>query len=586
MNGLDILDRLPGGSILNRTLEQVTDTAASLAVLHRAGLLHFPRVDRSIETIRASQKYGPFAGSVHAHAERGLDAVALIDERGELTYVELEARSNALVRGWQYDGVTAGSVIGIMARNHRGLVLTMLAAAKLGAHLVLLNTGFAARQLVDVSTREQITTLVFDSEFAEQASQVPDPLRRYLSWADDDSAGTDAAGIPTLDEVIAGADGSPVPPPDVLAGFVLLTSGTTGTPKGAPRGRTSPFASAQFLDRVPLRPGQTMLMAAPAFHGTGVSQFALALALGQTVVMMRRYSPAATLELIDRHRANVLVVVPTMLQRILDLGSETIAGYDTSSLDIIFCAGSSLSPDVCRRTAESFGDVLHNLYGSTECAVATVATPADIRLAPGTAGRPPVTCRVALFDEHGNRITEPHVTGRIFVSSGLSFAGYTDGRDKERIDGYLSIDDIGHWDEHGMLFVDGRDDDMIVSGGENVYPLEVENVLAELEEVLDVAVVGVPDADFGQRLRAFVVPSHDSPRNPEPLKAYVKANLARFKVPRDVVFLDELPRNATGKLLRRVLVEMDVPAPTPTPTPTAGSGPSDAPAENTPTPHS
>ncbi len=275
--------------------------------------------------------------------------------------------------------------------------------------------------------------------------------------------------------------------------------------------------------------------------------------------MMRRFSPVDTLGLVEQHGANVLVVVPTMLQRILDLGPEKIAEYDTSSLKIVFSAGSSLSPDVCRRTTEAFGHVLYNLYGSTECAVATVATPDDIRQAPGTAGRPPVTCRVVLFDDDGHRITEPHVSGRIFVSSGLSFAGYTDGRDKERIDGLLSIGDIGHWDENGLLFVDGRDDDMIVSGGENVYPLEVENLLAERKDVLDAAVVGVPDSQFGQRLRAFVVPSPDSSRDAEDIKAFVKANLARYKVPREVVFLDELPRNATGKLLRRVLVEMDVP---------------------------
>lgn len=535
-------------------VDNVTDTVGALAVMRRSGLLHFPRIDQSMATIAAARRYGPFAGPVHAHAQRGLDAIAIIDERGEITYQELEAQSNALVHAWTSAGIEAGSSMGIMARNHRGLVVTMLAAAKLGARLVMLNTGFAARQLADVAARENVETFVFDSEFADVAAALPEEVRRYVSWQDDE-----VPGVPTLEQSITGFAQSSPPAPEVFGGFVLLTSGTTGTPKGAPRGRTSPLASAQFLDKVPLRPGQTMLMAAPAFHGTGVSQFAIALALGQTVVMMRRFSPADTLGLIDRHRANVLVVVPTMLQRILDLGAEKIAGYDTSSLQIIFSAGSALSPDTCRRTRESFGDVLHNLYGSTECAVATVATPEDIRDAPGTAGRPPVTCRVRLFDVDGTHITQPHVVGRIFVSSGLSFSGYTDGRDKERIDGMLSIGDLGHWDEQGRLFVDGRDDDMIVSGGENVYPLEVENLLAERDDVFDAAVVGVPDPEFGHRLRAFVVPSPESARDADDIKAYVKSNLARYKVPREVIFLDELPRNATGKLLRRVLEEMDPP---------------------------
>ncbi len=549
MLDLDILERITGGRASTR---QITDTLGAVAVMLRSGLLHFPRVDRSLATLAATRKYGPFAGAVHAHAVRGLDAVAISDERGDVTYAELDASSNALVRAWSAAGVTAESVVGVMARNHRGLVLTMLAAAKLGSRLVLMNTGFASRQLVDVATRENISTLVFDSEFADVTATLRGNVRRYLSWQDDP-----ALAVPTLDTVVAGLDRSAVPAPENFGGFVLLTSGTTGTPKGAPRGRTSPFASAQFLDRVPLREGQTMVMAAPAFHGTGVSQLALALALGQTVVMVRRFSPIDALRAIEDHRANVLVVVPTMLQRILELGAATIAQFDTSSLKIIFSAGSALSPDVCRRTQESFGPVLHNLYGSTECAVATVATPEDIQRAAGTAGRAPVTCHVELFDDDDRRITAPGEVGRIFVKSGLSFAGYTDGHDKERIGGLLSTGDVGHWDEQGYLFVDGRDDDMIISGGENVYPLEVENLLAERDDVFDVAVVGIPDPAFGHRLRAFVVSAPGTTSTPGEIKAFVKSNLARYKVPREVVFLEELPRNATGKLLRRVLEELD-----------------------------
>jgi fatty-acyl-CoA synthase len=522
--------------------------------MNRAGLVPFPRVDQGIRSILAVRKYGPFAGPVHANAEAGLDAVALIDERGSLTYADIEEQSNALVRAWQADGITPGSVMGCMCRNHRGLVLTMLAAAKNGTKLVLMNTGFARPQLVDVAAREQVQAFVYDDEFSAVAEALPDEVLVYRSWAEEDST----SQVRSLDDVMQGRDRSSLPAPSTLGGFVLLTSGTTGTPKGAPRGHTSPLASAQFLDRVPLRRGQTMMMAAPAFHGTGVSQFALALALGQTVVMHRKFDPENTIRLVEKHRCDTLVVVPTMLQRIIDLGPETLAGYDTSSLKIIFAAGSALSPDLCKRTTAAFGEVLHNLYGSTEVAVATVATPADLALAPGTAGRAPVTCHVELYDESGRRITEPETVGRIFVSSGLSFSGYTDGRDKERINGLLSTGDVGHFDRNGLLFVDGRDDDMIVSGGENVYPLEVENLLADRDDVIEAAVIGVEDSEFGHRLRAFVVPGPGATKDAEEMKAHVKANLARYKVPREIIFIEELPRNATGKLLRRVLIEMDV----------------------------
>ncbi|QTJ69061.1 acyl-CoA synthetase [Rhodococcus sp. ZPP] len=534
-------------------LTKIADTAGAVRVMNRSGLVPFPRVDQGIRSLLAVRKYGPFAGPVHAHAEARLDAVALIDERGPLTYIDIDEQSNALVRAWQAEGITPGSVMGCMCRNHRGLVLTMLAAAKNGTRLVLMNTGFARPQLVDVAAREQIEAFVYDDEFRQVAETLPDDVTSYRSWAEDGSA----SQVRTLDDLIDGVDRGPVPAPSTEGGFVLLTSGTTGTPKGAPRGHTSPLASAQFLDRVPLRRGQTMMMAAPAFHGTGVSQFALALALGQTVVMHRKFDPENTIRLVEKHRCDVLVVVPTMLQRIIDLGPDTLAKYDTSSLTIIFAAGSSLSPDLCKRTTAAFGHVLHNLYGSTEVAVATVATPADLALAPGTAGRPPVTCHVELYDEAGQRITEPETVGRIFVASGLSFSGYTDGRDKERINGLLSTGDVGHFDRNGLLFVDGRDDDMIVSGGENVYPLEVENLLADREDVIEAAVIGVEDADFGHRLRAFVVPAPGSAKDAEEMKAYIKSNLARYKVPRDIVFIDELPRNATGKLLRRALIEME-----------------------------
>lgn len=539
-----------------RVFTKIADTLGAVRVMGRAGLVPFPRLDRGINSIVAVRKYGPFAGPVHAHAAAGLDAIALIDERGQLTYQELEAQSNALVRAWQADGITSGSVMGAMCRNHRGLVLTMLAAAKHGTRLVLMNTGFARPQLADVAAREKVRAFVCDEEFADVAQALPSDVLVYRAWSDS-ALSENAADFRTLDQLIDGHDGGPVPAPTTQGGFVLLTSGTTGTPKGAPRGHTSPLASAQFLDRVPLRRNQTMMMAAPAFHGTGVSQFALALALGQTVVMHRKFDPENTIRLIDRYRCDTLVVVPTMLQRIIDLGPQVLSRYDTTNLKIIFAAGSAISPDLSRRTSQAFGEVLHNLYGSTEVAVATVATPADLALAPGTAGRAPVTCHVELYDDAGQRITEVGTVGRIFVASGLSFAGYTDGRDKERINGLLSTGDVGHFDANGLLFVDGRDDDMIVSGGENVYPLEVENLLADREDVIEAAVIGVEDSEFGHRLRAFVVPAPNSTRDAAELKEYVKANLARYKVPRDVTFIDELPRNATGKLLRRVLEEID-----------------------------
>jgi fatty-acyl-CoA synthase len=201
---------------------------------------------------------------------------------------------------------------------------------------------------------------------------------------------------------------------------------------------------------------------------------------------------------------------------------------------------------------DAFGDVLYNLYGSTEVAYATIATPADMRAAPGTAGKPPHGTIVRLFDEKGREVA-PGEVGRIFVANSLLFEGYTGGGGKAEIDGLLSTGDVGRFDEEGRLFVSGRDDEMIVSGGENVFPREIEDLLARHEAVADVAVIGVDDAQYGQRLKAFVVLGPGKELSADEVKAYVKENLARYKVPRDVVFVKELPRNATGKVVKREL---------------------------------
>ncbi|MEU0532717.1 acyl-CoA synthetase [Amycolatopsis tolypomycina] len=532
--------------------DKVTETVRSVDVMRRAGLVPFPRVDEGVRSLVALRKFGPFAGANHISARRDPAAVGIVDELGPLTYKQLDDQSNALARAWSERGIKPGQVVAALCRDHRGLVITMAASGKLGVRLLLMNTGFAKPQLTDVAEREGVTAIVYDQEFTGLLDAIPAGVDRYLAWVDPGADLTDRT-VPVLAEIIASTDDRPWPAPAKPGGFVLLTSGTTGTPKGAPRPHTSALASAQFLDRIPLRSGEATYMGAPLFHGTGLSQFILSFALGSKVVMRRKFNPEEALRGVAEHKCTALVLVPTMLQRIVDLPKDVRDKYDTSALRIIFVAGSALSPDLGNRANEAFGPVVHNLYGSTEVAVATVATPADWAKAPGTVGRAPVGCKVALYDEKGRQITEPHVTGRVFVGSGLSFGGYTDGRHKEIIDGLLSSGDVGHFDEDGLLFIDGRDDEMIVSGGENVFPIEVENLLVEREDVIEAAVIGVEDPEFGQRLKAFVVKADGADLDADELREYVKANLARYKVPRDVEFLAELPRNATGKVLRTKL---------------------------------
>src|SRR5690606_7047499 len=455
--------RMKTPPVVTELTTRMAEKARSVGVMWKAGLLPFPRLDEGVRSLVLTNKFGPIAGAVRIAARRNPMDIGLVDERGPLTFSQLDQQSNALARAWSDRGVGPGASVAALCRDHRGLVLTMLAANKLGAALLLMNTGFARPQLTDVAKREKVRVLVYDQEFTDLLGGIED-VDRYLAWVDGEAA---AGEVTTLDTLIEGTDDSAPEAPPKPGGLVLLTSGTTGTPKGAPRPKISGLDSAQFLDRIPLRVGEATYMGAPLFHGTGISQFILSLALGSTVVVRRKFDPEAALRGVAKHRCTALVLVPTMLQRIIDLGPEVIGKYDTASLRIIFLAGSALPPDIGNRATEMFGPVIHNLYGSTEVAVATVATPEDWARAPGTVGRPPVGCRVALYDDRGRRIIEPNVTGRVFVGSGLAFEGYTDGRNKEIIDGLLASGDVGHFDEDGLLFIDGRDDEMIVSGGEN-----------------------------------------------------------------------------------------------------------------------
>jgi fatty-acyl-CoA synthase len=513
-------------------VSQLRDRLAAARVLVRRGMVDPMRPGQALRALMAMRRYGAFGGLTAYTAARYGDAPAITDDDGTITFRELDETSNALARGLQAKGIRVDGVIGALNRNHRSVIVTLSAANKIGVRVVLMNTGFAGPQLADVCAREQVGCVLADDEFAGLLDALP------------------SATVPGL---VDGQSRSALFAPSRPGGMVLLTSGTTGTPKGAPRNRIDPLQSAQLLDRIAWPREGSYCIAAPLFHATGLATCALGLALGNRILLARRFDPESTLRSVAAHRAGALVLVPTMLQRILDRGLDVLAKYDTSSLNVVFAAGSSLSPELCRRTAEAFGDVLYNLYGSTEVAAATVATPEELRSAPGTVGRPPVGCRLACYDEHRRKITEPGRTGTLFVSSGLSFTGYTDGKNKEIVDGLLSTGDTGHFDENGLWFVDGRDDDMIVSGGENVFPLEVENLLAEHPDIVEAAVVAVDDRDFGKRLAAYVVTRPASNVDDDDVKGYIRAHLARHKVPRDVVFVEQLPRNETGKVLRNQL---------------------------------
>jgi len=545
-------------AVVGRALTRAHGLAGSVStpvrVLGGSGLLRPVPPATMARMGKALREWGTGpAGGFTAMALRDPGRLGLIDELGSLTFEQMQRRSNALARALADRGVREGDSVAVMCRNHRGFVDAVVATAKVGADILLLNTAFAAPQLVGVLEREGPRVVVHDQEFTGLLAKA-DIETRILGWVDDEPALDD--DLTSIEALLPSYDDSDLEPPEHHARIVILTSGTTGAPKGAPRSEAGVGAAVSLMSRLPLRYGWRTHIAAPLFHTWGFAHLALSMLLGSTVVLRRRFDPEACLQAVTDERCDSLVVIPVMLQRILNLPQETRDRYSLPTLKVTAASGSSLPGDLALEWMDNFGDNLYNIYGSTEVAYASIATPRDLRAAPTSAGKPPWATVVKILDPDGREVSRGE-SGRIFVGKGMLFEGYTGGGEsKEVVDGLMSSGDVGRFDDHGRLFVEGRDDEMIVSGGENVFPQGGEDCLSRHEAVIEVAAIGVEDDQFGKRLRAFVVVGPGGPSEDD-LKDWVRQNLARYKVPREIVFLDELPRNATGKILKRELAEPD-----------------------------
>jgi acyl-CoA synthetase (AMP-forming)/AMP-acid ligase II len=529
-------------------LDRVKLNVQAIDTVRQVGLLH-PKT--AMTALQGAKRWGPtLAAGYAAGVSRRGDQPAVIDDEGTLSFRQVDEQSNAVANILSSRGVGPETPVALLVRNSRWFVLAVAALDKLGATVLYMNTGFAGPQLAEVLAREGCDLLLHDVEFDDAVTtHAPDVGRLVTDGAVD--------GADDLATLLGTAATDAPPKPERQGRQVILTSGTTGTPKGASRSKESLgaglVAATAIFQRVPFRTGDIHAVAAPMFHSLGNAALLAGATMSHTLVMSRRFDPEDLLRQIQEHRVRVVTVVPVMLQRVLALPEEVTSPYDTSSLEVVFCSGSALPGTLATQWMDRFGDNLYNMYGSTEVAVATIATPEDLRAAPGTAGKPLAGVEVRLYDDDDRLVTETGSVGRIFVGSALRFEGYTGGQTKASIDGLLSSGDLGQFDADGRLFVGGRDDDMIVSGGENLFPREVEDLLSDLGGIDEVAVLGVEDDEFGQRLAAFVVPEEGAALDEAAVKAHVRANLANYKVPRSVWFLDELPRNQTGKVLKREL---------------------------------
>jgi fatty-acyl-CoA synthase len=560
----EVMPNLPGlpGQAVSKLQQYVERGAAELHYVRKifeSGAFRLEAPQNYAGLVTDIAKWGEFGMLPSHNARRTPDRAALIDEDGAFSYRELDEAAHAVANGLIEKGVKGGDGVAILARNHRWFVIANYGAARVGARIILLNSEFSGPQIKEVSEREGAKVIIYDDEYTKAVSKAEPELGKLRALgvnpdSDEPSGSTDE----TLAELIERSSKEPAPKAAKHASIIILTSGTTGTPKGANRSTPPTLAPVGgILSHVPFKANEITSLPAPMFHALGYLHATIAMFLGSTLVLRRKFKPPLVLEDIEKHKVTAMVVVPVMLSRILDALEKMDTKPDLSSLKIIFVSGSQLGAELANRALKDIGPVIYNMYGSTEIAFATIARPEDLEKNASTVGPVVKGVKVKILDDNGNELPQGDV-GRIFVGNAFPFEGYTGGGHKQIIDGLMSSGDVGYFDEDGLLYVSGRDDEMIVSGGENVFPAEVEDLISGHPDVVEATAIGVEDKEYGHRLRAFVVKKGDADVDEDGIKHYVRDHLARYKVPREVIFLEELPRNPTGKILKRELREMQV----------------------------
>ncbi len=492
---------------------------------------------------------------------------ALIWRGRTTTWAELDERIDRLAAGLARRGIGRKNSIILMMRNRQEFVELGAAAARAGAAAVSISWRSTPKELVYLATHSGARGIATEPELLSVLEQAKDELPPHFlenvfvagASGPSTSGGIRTTALDTLLEAPAPRGGIDVAN-DEDAAVVIYTSGTTGKPKGAVRKfpKDTMQAAFGFLNETPLRVDDVHLVACPLYHSTAFGFMSLSAILGQTVVLMDEFKPEPFLELVERHAVTTTAVVPTMLHRVLSLPLETRKKYDASTLRAVFSGGAPLPVPVATAFMDAFGDVLFNFYGATETGLVTLAKPADLRAAPGTIGKALPGNDIRLLGDDGREVHAGEV-GELYVKNKMLVAGYHNddaATEQSMIDGFFSVGDLARRDASGHFFIEGRKRDMVISGGVNVYPAEVEGVLEQHPDVAEVAVIGVPDNEWGERVRAFIVKKSGSTLDEGMLKVFARERLAGPKVPRDYVFMERLPRNPTGKVLKRELREM------------------------------
>jgi fatty-acyl-CoA synthase len=577
-----VLDRL---SKLRQRLDRAVFFAS---VLRATKVVHPVRPASFAQFVRDARqtKPGPhLAVMFHAAAHPDKEAIVEYGTSGvrRFTWGELDATINRLANALVARGVRGGSRVALMLPNSSEYLIAQQALARLGASAVQIGYRLKAGEVAFIlDNSEPVVTIVYSEYVATMldARKQSGKGGALIVCGDDAPAGeaevsarSGSAGPRSApegraevsadwDRVIAAAS------PDMPArqqggdggGVIVYTSGTTGKPKGASRAwrRTGFESVADMIYQVGMRADDRHLCVCPLYHSAAPAFVAIMLSLGATIVLQNHFDPEGALDIIQKERVTCSLMVPTMLIRMSNLPAETLARYDTRSLRWVMSAAAPLTTEAARRFMDQFGPVLWNFYGATETGLVTLAGPHDHVSRPGTIGKKLRATDIRLLDDSGAIVPTGEV-GELYARTPTLISGYHGNDDATRSaqrDGFFSVGDVGRVDADGYYYLESRKHDMVISGGVNIYPLEIEEHLSTHPAILEAAVVGVPDPEWGETLRAFIVLRDGQQLTESDVVTFCRDALADYKRPRKVTFVTELPRNPTGKILKRELREM------------------------------